>query len=285
MPDDDFALGVVSLSGPLTTIGNAVFGGRLAGTVGTGFTQYRVYGMYALVLLLKGGGRYRDRRGTDQRLTPGDIWVVFPENPHQYGPESGDEWDEVFLAFQGAAFEGWRANGLVPSQPIRRWPDVAVMAQRFFDILRMPCATLADATAIAAAIHQILADIVEHSQTAEEGWLEKSRQLLSGGADAPDLPEIALAVGMSYEKFRKAFKAAVGESPAAFRRRQRLTQATLMLQRSDLSLDLIADSLGFCDAFHLSKAFKSLLGKSPTEYRRELVASISLDQRTGSSMA
>ncbi|TAE90949.1 MAG: AraC family transcriptional regulator [Verrucomicrobia bacterium] len=277
MPHSDFPVGIVSRSGPLTPIGNAVFGGRLTGTTGTGFAQYRVYGMYALVLLLKGGGRYRDRRGTDQRLSKGDILVVFPETPHQYGPEAADEWDEVFLAFHGAAFEGWRASGLLPSQPIRRWSDGEAMAHRFFDILRMPCATIAESTAIAAAIHQILADILEHSTAVEEGWLGKSRQLLSGGADAPDLPEIAATLGMSYERFRKAFKAETGESPAVFRRRQRLSQAALMLQRYDLSLELIADSLGFFDAFHLSKAFKLLHGKSPSEYRRQISESIAVD--------
>ena len=36
----------------------------------------------------------------------GDLLVVFPEHPHQYGPEAGNEWDEVFIAFKGADFEG-----------------------------------------------------------------------------------------------------------------------------------------------------------------------------------
>lgn len=270
MSNSDFPVGIVSLSASPTPIGHAVFGGRLRETTGTGFAQYRVYGMYALVLLIDGGGRYRDRRGTDQRLRKGDVVIVFPENPHQYGPEPGDLWDEVFLSFQGAAFEAWRACGLVPNQPIGKIADVERMAQRFFDILAMPSGTLAESTAIAAAIHQILADMLEQQNFTGEGWMEKSRQLLSGGADAPHLTEIAEMVGMSYEKFRKAFKAASGESPAIFRRRQRLAQAALMLQRSDLSLELIAESLGFCDAFHLSKSFKAMHGKSPTQYRRQI---------------
>ena len=76
---------------------------------------------------------------------------------------------------------------------------------------------------------------------------------------------------MSLERFRKAFKTATGESPAVFRRRRRLEQAALMLQRPDLKLDLIARSLGFYDAFHLSKAFKAETGDSPEAFRRRLV--------------
>lgn len=270
MEHADFPLGIVPLSGPVTSIGNAVFGGRLRGTAGTGFSQFRVYGMYAVVLLLDGGGRYRDRRGSNRRLSSGDLLVVFPECPHQYGPETDDVWDEVFIAFKGAAFEGWRANGLVPNQPIWSLSDPEPMARRMFEILRMPTATLAHSTAISAALHQLLADLLEQQPPGREDWLEKSRQLLGGGADAPDLPEVASVVGMSHERFRKAFKEASGETPARFRRRQRLAQAALMLQRPDLSLDLIAESLGFCDGFHLSKAFKAEHGESPSAFRRRL---------------
>lgn len=97
-----------------------------------------------------------------------------------------------------------------------------------------------------------------------EDWLENACQLLSGGADAPDISAIAATVGMSHERFRKVFKSAAGESPSTYRRRRRLVQASLMLHRSDLKLDMIAESLGFCDGFHLSKAFKAEYGHSPS---------------------
>jgi transcriptional regulator GlxA family with amidase domain len=121
---------------------------------------------------------------------------------------------------------------------------------------------------VAAAIHQLVADSLALRPSGSDDWLEKARQLLGGGSDAPDLPAIADATGMSYERFRKVFKAATGETPAGFRRRRRLAQAALMLQRSDLTLDMIAESLGFCDGFHLSKAFKAANGEAPASYRR-----------------
>ncbi len=224
--------------------------------------------MYALVLLLNGGGRYRDRRGIDRRVSAGDLLVVFPGHPHQYGPEAGDVWDEVFIAFKGAAFDGWRANGLDPMHPIWKLPEPEIWARRFFEILRMPVASLAQSTAVSSLIHQLVADALAQRPATAEVWLENACQLLSGGADAPEIPSIATAAGMSYEYFRKAFKTATGESPSAFRRRRRLAQATLMLHRSDLKLDMIAHSLGFCDGFHLSKAFKAEFGHSPAVARR-----------------
>jgi AraC-like DNA-binding protein len=270
MVQEDLVSGIIPLSGPLSPIGNAEFGGRLRGTPGTGLSQFRVYGMYALVFLLEGGGRYRDRRGMDRRLSRGDLVVVFPEHPHQYGPEGGENWDEVFIAFKGLAFEGWRSHGLDPANPVWRLDSPRAMARRFFEILRMPTASLAESTAMAAAIHRLIADALAQRPLARENWLEKAKQLLDGGTEAPTPQEIAARSGMSHDYFRKCFKTATGESPSSFRRRRRLAQAALMLQRSDLKLDMIAESLGFCDGFHLSKAFKKEFGKSPAEYRSNL---------------
>lgn len=269
MAKDNFPAGIIPLSGPPNPIGNAEFGGRLCGTAGTGFSQFRVYGMYALVLLLDGGGRYRDRRGMDRRLSPGDLVAVFPEHPHQYGPESGDDWDEVFIAFKGAAFEGWRTHGFNPSNPVWRLEDPRSTARSFFEILRMPTASLSQSTTVATGIHRLIASALAQRPVAGEDWLQTASQLLAGGNDSPTPPEIAARLGMSHDHFRKVFKASTGESPSSFRRRRRLAQAALMLQRADLKLDMIAESLGFCDGFHLSKAFKSEYGQSPADYRRD----------------
>jgi AraC-like DNA-binding protein len=40
------------------------------------------------------------------------------------------------------------------------------------------------------------------------------------------------------------------------------------LQRSDATLDDLAEAYGFHDAFHLSKAFKRATGLSPRDYRK-----------------
>jgi AraC-like DNA-binding protein len=263
---------IVSIAELPTPIGMMRYGGRLQGTRGTGFTAYRTYGLFALVLILEGGsGRYRDQLGHDRRLKAGDLIVVFPDVAHQYGPEENDVWDEVHISFDGAAFEGWRAHGLDPANPVWSLTDEEDWPGRFYDILQMPVTNRSEACAAAGAIHQLIADAVaaKASTSSPHDWLENACQALSGGTGAPTVQEIAQNARLGYETFRKIFKAATGESPARYRRRMRLAQATLMLRRSDLSLDMIADALDFCDAFHLSKAFKLHYGISPAEQRKK----------------
>jgi AraC-like DNA-binding protein len=131
-----------------------------------------------------------------------------------------------------------------------------------------------ESCATATTVHGMIADALAVRPTGMEGWVVSARQSLSGGAGAPDMHEISADAGMGYETFRKAFKSATGESPARYRRRQRLAQAALMLQRADLSLEMIAGALGFCDAFHLSKSFKLEYNLSPAAYRSGLQSGV-----------
>lgn len=261
--------GMVSFPGFATPVGSIRFGGQLSRTGGTGFRHYRTYGMFALVLVC-GSGTYRDTLGTRCRVKAGDLIVVFPDLPHQYGPEGGDIWDEVFIAFDGPPFDSWRAHGLDPAHPVwllgERWQE------RFLSILRMTVTSIAEACAAANAIHLLIADVLaaKPAGDGEHTWVGAAREALGAGTGAPSLQEIATRLGLGYETFRKNFRAATGESPARYRKRMRLNQAALMMQRADLSLDMIAEALGFCDGFHLSKAFKMQHGYSPAEFRRRI---------------
>ncbi len=264
---------ILSFSALSTPVGSMRYGGRLYNTRGTGFSRYRVHGMFALVQVL-GKGRYRDKLGYDRRLGPGDLIVVFPELAHQYGPEGDDIWDEVFVSFDGAAFEGWRAFGLDPAHPVWSLPDSGYWTERFLDILRQPLTSRAEACAAANSIHLLIADALAARplDASTHPWLESACQALSCGLGAQSLQEIAESAGLGYETFRKIFRKETGDSPAHYRRRMRLAQAAIMMQRSDLSLEMIAGALDFCDAFHLSKAFKHHYGYSPALHRRRIQA-------------
>lgn len=67
--------------------------------------------------------------------------------------------------------------------------------------------------------------------------------------------------------FSRLFRACLGVRPAEYVIRRRVERAKARLWGTDDTLQAVAGSLGFTDAFHLSKCFKRLTGMTPSGFR------------------
>ena len=81
---------------------------------------------------------------------------------------------------------------------------------------------------------------------------------------------ISDVVGMSRATLQRKFKAGIGVSPMVYISRWRMAKAYQLLKHSNLSLEGIADVIGFSDARTLSHAFKDHYGNTPCQFRKEL---------------
>lgn len=80
--------------------------------------------------------------------------------------------------------------------------------------------------------------------------------------------ELASTAGMSVNRFTKEFLRSYGTTPNKYLQIMRVNHAAHRLQQTDESLDSVAEEVGFCDRFHLSKAFRRIRGISPAAFRR-----------------
>jgi len=252
-----------------TPLGRVHFGGEMPQSTGTGWEGFRRYGMYAAVLITRGSGVYRDASGREIPLDEGSVVIVFPEILHHYGPGPGKHWDEVFVAFSGAAFDAWRAHGLDPAHPVWRLQNPRREADFLRSLLRKKVEDLSGSIKQAADVHEMLARWLAQRPN-EQGmpvWLEKARRTLAALPEHRTPASVARECGLHADAFRRAFRKWTGETPAQFRRRHRLAMAVDLLRRQELGLAQIAESLGFHDAFHFSKRFKQAYGTSPSVFR------------------
>ncbi|MFM1851025.1 MAG: hypothetical protein RIS54_709 [Verrucomicrobiota bacterium] len=280
----------MSRSGPLITesrriptaglhpsVGGISLAGHLRASVGIGHETMRVLGNYAVVYLLGGGGQFADGLGRRQPVRAGDLMVVFPDVPHEYGPEPGGEWDEIYFVFNGPVFAEWRAAGLLdPREPVWHAEPVAAWHRRLRDVCREPGEGPAAALLELGRLQGVLADLraawrprLTRQGDEPPAWLDAVCRELERPEAAPDPAQLAARAGISYERFRKRFAELKGVPPARYRLLRLVDEACLRLAADERPLRAIATELGFCDEFHFSKLFKQRTGLSPSAYRRQ----------------
>lgn len=265
------SLSVVERRGARGRMGRLVLAGRAVTKRPRSDVEAR-FPMYGCTLVTSGTGRYRDE-DHDVVLGPGDVVFVVPGHPHRYGAGRGG-WDERFLAFDGPLFRLAAENGLIDiRRPVRSLGDVDRWAARFDHFRLRPAPTTpAERDAEAAMVLTLLADMVACEAASASGvaehWLDRSRRLLGADPGRPlALSEVAAAVGMPYETWRRAFKAAAGVPPARFRLDRRLAAAADLLLTTSSSVRAIADDLGFTDERHLTARFRESYGVTPATFR------------------
>ncbi|TQM62470.1 helix-turn-helix domain-containing protein [Humibacillus xanthopallidus] len=271
--DDDRRSGVPSRRAPAGRLGEVLVAGHIAGGSGLAVGAVRRHPTWGLTFVTAGTGRYRDAT-RDEAVRPGTLVVVHPGHPHWYGADRGG-WDEVFVVFDGVAFELARHRGalsvdrpLVHDLPVARWHHrFAAFGRRSRP--STPEARDAEAVDLLAALLEATAAVARSSRGGDRlGWLERSLHLLEHDlGESLDLRAVAAEVDMPYETWRRRFRAQTGTSPYAHRAARRLDAATDLLVHTGLGVRDIAAATGFSDERHLVRRFRERTGVTPRAFR------------------
>lgn len=84
------------------------------------------------------------------------------------------------------------------------------------------------------------------------------------------MEEMANRLKLSPPHFSRIFKNETGETFVEFVTRSKMERAQELLNRSDLTIQQIAEQLGFENTSYFIKVFRSSTGKSPNEYRNTI---------------
>ncbi|GAA4685799.1 helix-turn-helix transcriptional regulator [Pseudonocardia yuanmonensis] len=103
-------------------------------------------------------------------------------------------------------------------------------------------------------------------------YVRRARDLIDRDYAEPlDLDAMAAAAGFSRFHFARAFRAAYGETPAAYLTRRRVERAKDLLRSANLTVTEICHLVGFTSLGSFSSRFTELVGLSPSAYREEHV--------------
>ncbi|MDQ2077297.1 helix-turn-helix domain-containing protein [Marinimicrobium sp. ABcell2] len=88
------------------------------------------------------------------------------------------------------------------------------------------------------------------------------------------LSQVAERFGLSVRTLNRRFKAATGQTPIQYLQETRITNARGLLKTSNLSINEIADKVGYQDTGYFNALFKKLLATTPAEYRATVRAKL-----------
>ncbi len=82
---------------------------------------------------------------------------------------------------------------------------------------------------------------------------------------------LAEVAGMHTNAFTRLFRKVTGYSPQRYLNMKRIERACIMLHSMSVSIEEIAESLGFCDRYHFSRVFKQIRGMGPAAFQKTLI--------------
>lgn len=247
--------------------------------------QMRTLGKYAIVYLTRGQGYYIDQINGEFEVKLGTLLMIFPDQPHAFGPDQQGQWEEIHIIFEGPIFDLWYKNGILnPKEPLFHLDGIGYWTKRIKEVaFGSTDSNLTGALTRISKLQMLLTEILAYNERRKIGdantrWLVEAKSLLGKNLSQKiDIHAIALELNMTYDGFRKAFARIEGISPSRYRSNRVIEQAALRLVTERLTIKEIAYEMGFSSEFHLSKRFKQITGMSPGQYRKCLTGSMSQD--------
>lgn len=231
---------------------------------------------YTLLLCLEGEGRL-DLAESRSQMSRGSMAILKPFEFHAYEADVRNPWSLYWIHFNGRMAGEY--HDLLTGGGRRPCSDIGVdlrLVQSFERIRSLyqqgfSFPVLVQASAV---MHQLLGDMHEmlhNRQQSPEDARTKIQRAIDIMRENPGsnltIYEFAAATHMSQMYFSAKFREYTGESPRSFFTRVKMEKACQLLVQTRLKVEIIAQMVGYDDAFYFSRAFKRVIGDTPSRYR------------------
>lgn len=234
---------------------------------------------YQIVYITTGSGSFESRTQPQTEVRTGDAILLFPGEWHRYHPNTETGWSEYWIGFRGREAERIMDAFFSAKNPILKAGHSDALIQHFDQILywlQQPVAAkeqiLASHVPLALALLKSSAQTQSSSQSKDSALVIQAKSaMLANLATHTDLEALAEELGVSYSRFRFAFKKQTGYSPREFENIIKLNRARDLLLRDGHSVTETANALGYSTVYYFSRAFKKQFKQSPQQWLREQI--------------
>lgn len=239
----------------------------------------RILKEYQLIYISKGSGFFESTSCKRQKVEPGTLILLFPNEWHTYEPDQKTGWYEYWVGFRGIHIDNRTDRGFFsPKNPIFHIGFSSAMIGLYDDIINYALEEKAGYQQIISSIVlYMLGTLYYKSRNASFNdsiaihKITEARAIMRQNIESDLSPEqIAKDLGVSYSWFRKTFKQYVDVSPAQYQANLKFIRAKELLETTDMSITEIAFRLNFENAGQFCTFFRKREGIPPLKYKKEL---------------
>lgn len=230
---------------------------------------------FLLHYIVSGCGCY-ETNGRTFVLRSGEAFLAYPDTQIYYRSDDNDPWEYYWVGFSGSA-----APLLLAQTPFSRQnPAIKTelgekLRQGLLDIYKARGSDYPSAVRMAGYLQAAMSVLMQQSsdQKPQENTADYARRgaafLQRNYSAAIGVEDIARQTGVSRSHLYRSFQSEFGCSPSEYLTNYRIQRAKQLLSHSDLTVNVVAASVGYEDPLYFSRVFHRETGMSPTEYRKQ----------------
>ncbi|MCL6605140.1 MAG: AraC family transcriptional regulator [Paenibacillus sp.] len=210
-------------------------------------------------------------------VTAGQAFLAEIPGPHRYyyHPQSKAPWEFIFLLFRpNLILPHWRKflreAGEIPHLPA----DCAPVRLLRMIVNDAAAGRISDPLIASSCIYQFMTELSRLQVTTlrnRDNWSENVRRAAEfiehNYAQMISIDQLSEHVSLSKYHLIRRFAACTGLTPGAYLTRVRTEKAMELLRGTPLSIEAIANQIGYSSGSYFIKAFRSLTGLTPGDFR------------------
>lgn len=235
---------------------------------------------YLFHYVTSGTGRfYATAEQAEYTLSAGQGFLIPPNMICSYEADKDDPWSYIWIEFDGLKTEHFlNQAGLSKKQLIFSQETPALESLVYKEMTQLLSLYQERSCHIIGHLYLFVGALINESINKKESLHEDAKELYIREAinfierhfhEPISIDDMAQQCNLNRSYFSRLFREHLSTTPQQFLIQYRLSQACELLKNSQLTLQEIAEKVGYSNQFNLSAAFKRQYKISPTTYRKK----------------
>lgn len=230
------------------------------------------------VLSGKGSIKTEDR---NYELSEGDLFLLPPHSNAVYEPKREDPWSYIWIELNGSSVKiildatSYNATNFIFKDGEERYLKQVLIEMIHEDSLSTEAS---ESLLIISYIFKVFSFLVKHYPKSENVNITKKeetikkieRYLYIHYSDTNlSIGNVAEEFSFSQSYITRLFKSQTGITPIQYVDELRMKKAIELLSHHSLTIDQIAEAIGYKNQFYFTKRFKKYYGMPPSKYKQK----------------